>query len=724
MSVNFESLKVKFIEKFPSDQFNFKDDGKSWVYAAPEGITDNDSIHYELIQRGSLFFVEFHIEGNEYPDYIDRAHDCFGGDANLRNYCFFTYYSSKYWQTRTPVFSEDDLGKDIDKLINVVAPIFSQEVSMTKALGQPDGKHLHGGYMTCTPREIHDMLTEKILVIPDIQRGKVWNVARSATLWDSIMRRFPIGTFSVQENNNKLELLDGQQRSTAICLGFGTFPPADGNKKAPILWIDLDKDNSDLKRGEKKFSFHITTCSQPWGYHILSDEMKNSLLSAEEKREAAKGINGHDDNAGKPYPYELTPLIANQPIPFSLLTSWIKTPSPLKTWENFKNWGKQYWPGFEKMKDWVPDENYWEKIVNTVERLDSYGILLTDASIVTAEDLALFFTRIGRGGVVPDDEELAYSVLKSKLGNGFRKKIEEIAQKGMASSARIAHLALRCFASAEKEFYSGSILELVNRIVLGDNTPINLQNFVVFMDKEFPELVKRIDKALNLDSPRSGFTHWHRSRYCTYANGDLYLFLLLTARDMEEAELQTALGMAEYIHCFAGDIRRVLRTIRSQEGLYQGFRDALKDCYRSNPVLPVPIAPCTFDDVDSIDKLKDWWVKPENHFSLDLLKKGYGNPRAYSILLFACRESIKNIKYDSYLEEWADDSCPWDYDHILPQNWFNKIKGMDGTALCFELKNSIGNLAPLPFSLNRALHDNERGEFYPGLEGDSDCQKK
>jgi hypothetical protein len=82
---------------------------------------------------------------------------------------------------------------------------------------------------------------------------------------------------------------------------------------------------------------------------------------------------------------------------------------------------------------------------------------------VSDDDIALYFTRIGKGGVVPSDEELAYSILKSKLGKldkdegWFRKKIEDLHAKfGIASSSRIAHLAIRCFKSMDGNFFTES----------------------------------------------------------------------------------------------------------------------------------------------------------------------------------------------------------------------------------------------------------------------------
>ncbi len=47
--------------------------------------------------------------------------------------------------------------------------------------------------MTTFNSEQGDNKAKNRLVIPAVQRGKVWNAARIETLWDSIFKNFPIG---------------------------------------------------------------------------------------------------------------------------------------------------------------------------------------------------------------------------------------------------------------------------------------------------------------------------------------------------------------------------------------------------------------------------------------------------------------------------------------------------------------------------------------------------
>ena len=56
--------------------------------------------------------------------------------------------------------------------------------------------------------------------LPALQRGFVWKVNQIESLWDSLLRGFPIGSFLLSKSeDDKLFLLDGQQRATSIAIG-------------------------------------------------------------------------------------------------------------------------------------------------------------------------------------------------------------------------------------------------------------------------------------------------------------------------------------------------------------------------------------------------------------------------------------------------------------------------------------------------------------------------
>lgn len=130
---------------------------------------------------------------------------------------------------------------------------------------------------------------DSIVSIPAIQRGLVWKPQQVELLWDSILRQFPIGSFTLsasrEKNESSYSLLDGQQRWNAISLGYGSVFE-DSSSARSILWFDLKpEDIWDLNKTTRKFFVRATTKAHPWGYEA-NDEC--SRFNTAQKREALK----------------------------------------------------------------------------------------------------------------------------------------------------------------------------------------------------------------------------------------------------------------------------------------------------------------------------------------------------------------------------------------------------------------------------------------------------
>ena len=130
--------------------------------------------------------------------------------------------------------------------------------------------------------------------LPDIQRGFVWKVYQVEALWDSILRGYPIGSFLMTRGEEQnLLLLDGQQRATAIMLGFyNPWMKHDPDKlkedkklwslkKVPTIWIDLMNDIN--KPLSYKFIIRVLTQSHPWGYKRSNNQ---EVLNVNDRRNA------------------------------------------------------------------------------------------------------------------------------------------------------------------------------------------------------------------------------------------------------------------------------------------------------------------------------------------------------------------------------------------------------------------------------------------------------
>lgn len=127
--------------------------------------------------------------------------------------------------------------------------------------------------------------------LPALQRGAVWKAGKVEAFWDSLIRGFPIGSFllspyderlghaeyklgsNAAEINhvNRFHLLDGQQRATAVAIGFLDVWTSSQYIDGPVLWIDLGNSSPN---GDRAFLFRLLTRSHPWGYSARDPETR------------------------------------------------------------------------------------------------------------------------------------------------------------------------------------------------------------------------------------------------------------------------------------------------------------------------------------------------------------------------------------------------------------------------------------------------------------------
>lgn len=110
--------------------------------------------------------------------------------------------------------------------------------------------------------------------------GFNWDAQAVESFWDDIVSGRPLGSFRIRRSGAKRTLEDGEQRATAIALGF--YNPWEKNADvwegrqkegmrrfseqpdgpAGILWIDLARPASD----SRSHVFRLVTHNEPWGY--------------------------------------------------------------------------------------------------------------------------------------------------------------------------------------------------------------------------------------------------------------------------------------------------------------------------------------------------------------------------------------------------------------------------------------------------------------------------
>jgi hypothetical protein len=136
----------------------------------------------------------------------------------------------------------------------------------------PNGRPKSVKY-TSTLKEIANWSQDKTVSLPQVQRGFVWRPSQIEDLWDSVLRGYPIGSFVLTPHRNnfsRFELLDGQQRATAIALGFAKESFRQIHESIRVF-IDLEPPNAD---DDRRFVFRVITRSHPWGYKRIDNRVE------------------------------------------------------------------------------------------------------------------------------------------------------------------------------------------------------------------------------------------------------------------------------------------------------------------------------------------------------------------------------------------------------------------------------------------------------------------
>jgi len=306
--------------------------------------------------------------------------------------------------------------------------------------------------------EIAEWPQNSFVELPKVQRGFVWRPYQIEDLWDSLLRKYPIGSFVFnKQKDGKLQLLDGQQRATAITLGFAnkTFKGSEDHFK---LFIDLELPEKDAR----KYYFRVITDSHPWGYQ---KKQNNKPLDAQQKREAIKcweEINLINPDLSKCYPYDST-----LPIPLNLfLDAAIANVNEADIYNSICNW--ELWNKVNaKLQNYLQENPKRLELNKQIGKLSIdnafvreriYQIYSEIKKMLTYHEIpALYldnvleiqdnenleqnnenhqndqqehevenlFVRLNAGGTPLRGEELNYSILKSKILPETQKKIED-----------------------------------------------------------------------------------------------------------------------------------------------------------------------------------------------------------------------------------------------------------------------------------------------------------
>lgn len=617
---------------------------------------------------------------------------------------------------------------------------------------------------TYSLKEIADWDEEQKVSLPTVQRGFVWKPAQIENLWDSLLRGYPVGAFVLSKaDNNTFHILDGQQRATAICLGFAkeTFRDSQDYYKC---FIDLVPPNVDDNR---KYIIRVITKSHPWGYR---KQENTKTLTAENIRKAMDMYENVADPLNTPlemfFPYD-----AVLPVPlYFFLNAASENPMMnerdlIKKIKNeYKHWDTiiQVWKKnnaetlnqlseqeienqlelkisriyqvVREMLDPVQGKKIpalymnLEKVMNTQEQGDE------DAS----DEIENLFVRLNSGGTQLSGEELNYSILKAHLSREIQDEIES-ACKQLFKPARFITIVYRLYQQENKEEKQSDALTMrikpkqFQRTISKKVNHFEQYILQLIRNKDFDgkTLLGYVQSVLEYDisiKNHYGLPFLIYSKIADFAPELMFLLLYrvkfkndnFSNKDKAaENNHRTMLGMITLFMWFGKgenlkDHAKLLSNIWPAASTLSKERfwtsETVERAQLNDVLLPFP----AFNNNKHENGLETIWEynlsektnvlnRFENdggeEFQLFLQKAIYNR----DLILYAQRHFIENYFHQQQYR-LEDTSLPFDWDHISPNNFVRNKKNIPRIVKDWYQTN--GNYRAWPYALNRMDSDN------------------
>ncbi|MFC2055496.1 DUF262 domain-containing protein [Chloroflexota bacterium] len=286
------------------------------------------------------------------------------------------------------------------------------------------------------------------------QRDAVWDEDRTEVLWDSIIKKFPIGSFlfarvkrqvlsqlwvrhpqmdryqppgDVHTSVEGIEyiIIDGHQRSISITLGLRIWQPEDQAR----LWFELGC----LKEDGLSNRFFVCTLSIPWGKEATPTMQREAL-----KKLGIEELELDNDTLGITYPVR-----ANLPVPFAELLVLLNDGGQA-------NW-MELVPEAKRSSTPYPD---LQEIFSEVSKVPDNEIPVLLVKDLEPGELGEIFHRLNKQGLPMSAEDLFFSSLKLEWPNAHNLvwNIYKDEKTGrVLPPTKIVHLAVRLALASDGE---------------------------------------------------------------------------------------------------------------------------------------------------------------------------------------------------------------------------------------------------------------------------------
>lgn len=568
--------------------------------------------------------------------------------------------------------------------------------------------------------------------IPALQRGLVWKPRQVELLWDSILRGFPIGSFMLSDIVNgtgKYYLMDGQQRYNAVSLGYNTVTDA----KA-VLWIDLLPPTS--QNSTRKFWIKVTTAPHPWGFK--NDDEANRLNTSE-KRKAIEAFGLEGNIYNKNFSLKKTwPIEANLPIPlYCLLEAAEKSDNAdafvgnaLKIFnetdfsylnrfnekynqsDKAKNYLRGLFQAFKALKDYTITCNHLPKDVMDSE---------TKEESAAQSTLEVLFTRQNTGGTTISRDDLNYSAIKAYWPS-IKDVNDKLAEKYM-NPAKLVMLAFRLALTSDNDngFKNEMTIKQIRNTASNPDEKEKIE--ALYRDNRLGRILDKVDEWLDVKGDSEFRTPSILRTIIAQDSPDIYLLLMYFANkdtksriDLRSEEIR---ALAFLLHWFGNNRKKCVQEIFNQckngvnkENILKGISKLIHDYQLINIYSPTEVH--QFFDIKEDKEWRLWnsLSTPKRDFFSRTF--WYGSKETKQMLLCAERQYM-NTHFSNYdparQDMWAEENRPWDFDHIVPQDWINNKRG-SFREYDKDWLWSIGNIAAISFEANRSKNNSSQYSEY------------
>ena len=581
---------------------------------------------------------------------------------------------------------------------------------------------------------LYDSADTSEIIIPEVQRGLVWEPRQVELLWDSILCEYPIGAFMIVNN----ELYDGQQRINAIIQGFNYNALFD-KKSIPnsILWLDLGfEEDESLSR---RYGFRLTTTAHPWGYRVED----GAAFQTRERRHSLKEVYGDDIKPKDCWDIRnFTPRGAKYPIPFAIMINAFYQ-NDQDFVDIVKSDCKRFFDEFSHSIKW--NSEFEEQIVSAcikfnpkLQTLKKYTVIANkiDADKSNKKYLELFFNRINTGGTPITQEELAYSAIKLYWQDSHCKIaiVNRDIAKDYMPEAKLAQVVFRAMSSTDV-IRSAIDAAFIRKLKEDDNDEEkqkiikNINDIYAVGGSRLLAIMSQIDLFFLDDEERESTQIPKYIRVeIAHQSPTLYAFIFYLASLQIEGKSamsnKFAAALILYLYCCCNTDERAIQYLYSN----------IKNHYNNDNILSednirIWLSDCisfgwsnyinytnNFSGFNNIQKSWNIWDFQYEQGGQHICQMfSYGNNHRQLSMLKVVERKAFNIFFNNYnpvrKDLWADLNRPWDDDHIIPKDWVDNKRG-EYQALCKKWMWSIGNFAHIPFEKNREKNANADWEFY------------